>query len=395
MGQLVVLCRLIFMTGALLGLLALHDRLLSSQQSGGEVYSAHVGSMILMSMVVFYGLCKLGQAASSRPRHILDRKPAHYLNVDGGRTEIVQGVPKLTIENIWILVYGLGAVFFIVTYCFLGIEPVCMTCMGIALSVLCMDELVNPRREMHKLYKVVRIGAFLSGTISLVLVFVEHFPDTFKRYVGSANWPAAFTGIGMPFLSQLLMLCVRDQRRYTLGGVLEMCEFGLSFAVIISVCLLYSAEGERRQAFAELSYHYLENETVEWFHNLTIPDADHSMTKWGIFLGLAPLLLAPTIILYVACVVDGTAVDSLLCISLVVSIEYSTKTQPTVIHIYASVCALMGMLLRVCSEYMPQPLASFTQQDGLHLTNQAIQKARETALHQSETESLADTTIRV
>jgi len=377
------------MTGALLGLLALHDRLLTRPRAGGEFYSTHVGSLVLISTLGFYALGKLGQIAFVRPRHVLDRRPSQYLGVDGGRTEIVMGLPKLTIENIWILVYGLGACFFVITYCMLGIEPVCLNCMGISLGALCLDELVFPRRELNRIYKAVRVAAFLAGITSLVLVFVDHFQYILDRYLSSSDWPAAITGLGMPFLSQLLMLCMRDYRKYTVGGVLEMCEFGFPFAVIISVCLLSSAEGERRQTSAEFMYSSLVNETMEWYHNLTVPEADHSVTKWGIFLGLAPLLLAPSVVLYVACALDGTAVDSLLCISLVVSIEYSTSAAPTVIHIYACLCSLVGMLLRVCSEYSPRDLPAFTQQDEMQLTSKAIRKPREAQFNEAETECLA------
>lgn len=395
MGQLVVLCRLVFMTGALLGLLALHDRLLGPPRSDAEFYSAHVGSLVLLSTLGFYALCKLGQLAFVRPRHILDSRGSQYLHMEGGRTEIVMGLPKLTIENIWILVYGLGATFFVVAYCFLGIEPVCMNCMGIGLAGLCLDELISPRHEMNRVYKVVRMAALLAGITSLILTFAEHFPYLMQHYIGSSNWPAAIAGVGMPFLSQFLMLCVRDYRKYTVGGVLEMCEFGFPFAVIISVCMLSTAEGERRQTSAEISYNALVNETMEWYLNLTVPEADHSVTRWGIFLGLAPLLLAPNVILYVACVLDGTAIDSLLCIGMAVSIEYCTRAEPTVIHIYASLCSLAGMILRVCSEYTPHQLPPFTQQDKTHLTERVIRKGHGPSCNDSETESLAAETGQV
>ena len=56
---------------------------------------------------------------------------------------------RLTIHNVWVLVYGLGFVFFITGYCFLGLQPVCLTFIGLAVGVLSVDELLCPRRELH------------------------------------------------------------------------------------------------------------------------------------------------------------------------------------------------------------------------------------------------------
>ena len=372
--QLMTFFRLLFMTGALMGLVAVHDNLLGSRPGATDLTAAYLCSLVYLSVLVYYILGKLGMLAAMGPARVA--RPSPYHNMDG-KTEIVMGTPKLTIENVWILVYGLGGIFFVVSYTFLGVEPVCLTCMGLGLGVLCADELVSPRREMNKLYTVVRTGAFLCGTISVCLIFVDTFRSMAARFFTTSNWIAAAACVGLPFIAQFLMLCVRDYRTYTVGGVLEMGEFGLPFAVILSLCVLWTAEGQRQQASAEPSYAVFLNETVQWYHNLTHQGNDENTTRWIIYLALAPLLLVPSLVLYLACILEGFAIDPLLCVSLALSLEYGTRVGPTVLNIYATLCALVGMLLRILGEYELKERPIFTgQQESTALPSVVFRKKR-------------------
>lgn len=351
MGHWMALARIMFMTGALMALLALHDTLIGGGPSGFN--SAFLGSLVLICTLGYYVLAKIAQAAVGRPaRAGQARRSGVYMDMQENKTAIVTGVPKLTIENVWILVYGLGAIVFVMSYTWLGVEPVSLTCMGVAMGVLCMDELVNPKREMAPVHVAIRIGAMLSGLIALCLVFIESFNYMVQRFMGSGDWPAAVGGVGLPFLSQFLMLCVRDFRKYTVGGVIEICEFGLPFAVILSSCLLWTAETERRQEGGlEASYTLLFNETVEWYRNLTLAEKGQDpVASWGAYLCVAPLLLAPSLVIYVACVLDGCAVDPLLSVSLAASVQYTIRAGPSVFNIYALLCSSAGVLLRMGSE---------------------------------------------
>jgi hypothetical protein len=351
MGQWMVLARILFTAGSLLSMVAMHDTLLG--RAVGQLNSAYLGSLVVICTLGYYVLGKIGQAAAGNPlqgRHGT-RSPAVYMDMQQqGKTAIVTGVPKLTIENVWILVYGLGAVVFIMSYTCLGVQPISLTCMGVGMGVLGADELIHPRREMLAVHAAVRIGALLSGLTALCLVFVESFGEMIVRFLSSGNWPAAVGGIGLPFLSQFGMLCVRDYRRYTVGGVIEMCEFGLPFAVILSCCLLWTAEASRRQAGEEASYALLYNETMSWYRNLTVDRAQDPVASWAVYLSLVPLLLAPTLVLYVACILEGCAVDPLLGVSLAVAIQYTIWAGPSVLNIYALLCSCVGVVLRTCSE---------------------------------------------
>lgn len=368
-----VLARIAFMAGALLSLVALHDGLLG--RATGGFHSAYVGSLVLMCTLGYYVLAKIGQAALGPPRRRGGRTGVYMDMQQQNKTAIVTGVPKLTIENVWILVYGLGAVVFVMAYTCLGVEPVSLTCMGVGMGLLCMDELIHPRREMLAVYVAVRIGALLSGLIGLCLVFVESFGEMVSRFLSTSDWPAAIGGIGLPFLSQFLMLCVRDYRKYTVGGVIEMCEFGLPFAVILGGCLLWTAEAERRHG-QEASYELLLNETMEWYRNLTRDSAQDPVAGWAAYLSLVPFLLAPVIVLYVACVLDGCAVDPLLAVSLAASVQCTVRKGASVINIYALLCSCAGVVVRVGSELNLGKGQAFNgQEDSRQIPSRVLRQA--------------------
>ena len=357
-----VLARIVFMAGSLLSLVALHDGLLG--RATGGFNSAYVGSLVLMCTLGYYVVAKIGQAALGPQRRTGGRTGVYMDMQQQNKTAIVTGVPKLTIENVWILVYGLGAVVFVMAYTCLGVEPVSLTCMGIGMGLLCMDELVHPKREMLAVYVAVRIGALLSGLTSLCLIFVEGFGEMVSRFLSTSDWPAAIGGVGLPFLSQFLMLCVRDYRKYTVGGVIEMCEFGLPFAVILGGCLLWTAEAERRHGDEGASYELLLNETMEWYRNLTRDSAQDPVAGWAAYLSLVPFLLAPVLVLYVACVLEGCAVDPLLAVSLAAAIQYTVREGPSVLNIYALLCSCVGLLLRVGSELNIKKVDRFNGQEA-------------------------------
>jgi len=376
MGYIMVLARIAFMTGAILAMLAMHDTLLG--RSSEAFTSGYLGSLVLVCTLGYYVLAKIGQATVGAPgRAGRVRRAGVYMDMQDNKTAIVTGVPKLTIENVWILVYGLGAVIFVMAYTLLGIEPVSLTCMGVAMGVLCIDELAHPRREMVAMHVAVRIGATLSGLISLCLVFVDSFGDLVHRFLSSDNWPAAIGGVALPFLSQFIMLCVRDYRKYTVGGVIEMCEFGLPFAVILSCCLLWTAESERRHAGQDATYDLLFNETFQWYQNLTRDRAHDPVASWAVYLCIVPLLLMPSLVLYVACVLDGCAVDPLLAVSMAVSVQYAISAGPSALNIYSIMCSSAGLILRVGSEFRPNGSDAFNaaSKESIQIPNQALRRA--------------------
>ena len=73
-----------------------------------------------------------------------------------------------------------------------------------------------------------------------------------------------------------------------------------------------------------------------------------------LFYGVAPLLLGPTIVCYVSCAMNGTAIDPLLSIGMALCIQKLMRipTDPfSALGIYGMICCVAAQLARVLCEY--------------------------------------------
>jgi hypothetical protein len=284
-------------------------------------------------------------------------------------------MPRLTLYNVWILVYGLGLVLFITGYCFLGLHPVCLACAALGMGVLSVDELVCPRHHLSPWYAGMRCASLFVTLIALVLVSAALFETEMVHYVTTLDLYSLFFGMAFPFGGQFIMIAVRDNRRHTLGTVLEVCEFGFPFATFLGIFHLSVAYGQRFQLHSDSENDYysdaLGNQTSAlyyyWYyqHNLTAADVIRSDQPFLLFYLLGPFFMVPGMICYVSSIVEGTAVDSLLSLTSALCVEHLIMypTGPgSPLGIYGTVFISIAIIIRVMSEYTPsfrQPVYVF------------------------------------
>ena len=260
--------------------------------------------------------------------------------------------PVLTLHNVWILVYGLGIVFFVMGYCMLGLHPVCMACLGVAMGVLCLDELICPRFNVEGSYVLMRYSTLLVAMVSLLLVSTDAVGSVVITYVTTLDLYSIFFGLFFPFVSQLIMVVVRDAKGFSLGNAVQVCEFGFPFAAFLGVFHLSVAYGQRFQMSGsineQLSEHHIRNLTMSSFGTI------HLETPVVLFYGLTPLLIIPCLFMYITCTLEGCAIDPLLSLGLALCIQHlilAPAGTTSVLGIYGTICSVIGCLLRLFSEY--------------------------------------------
>lgn len=374
-----VALRLAGMTGALLGGFGLHQATLSDGRSPTVFETVYSHCVLVMVTLGYYCSCKLFYVActASSRRRIQNPAGPSYVDADSlrlgvrqGNTEIVRGLPRLTIQNVWILVYGLGLVFFVNGYCMLGVQPVCLACAGIAMGILSVDELVCPRRQVSPLYLVIRWTALVTGLISLSLVSANLIGPVILQYAESLDFYALFFGICLPFIAQFIMIAVRDTRHFSLGTVGQVCEFGFPFTAFLGLFHLSVAYGQRFQikADSELdisnAYYYyygsLFNQSLGDYyhfwqaHNLTAQGLIRTDGPFLLFYTLTPLLVVPTLTCYVECVLDGCSIDPMLSLGAALSVQHfilAPRGPMSTLGIYGTVCCVVACGARVLCEY--------------------------------------------
>ena len=350
-GHLRVAARLASMAGALLGIQILYRFTLGGEQPVSVFETVHSHCIVTLVTLVYYCLCKLfvgGCQPSTKGRRVMliPRAPdGSYSDMQGTPTEVVWGVPRLTLHNVWILVYGVGFILFVGGYSLLGLQRACLACFGLAISMLSMDELVCPQRTLSKLYVSARCASLLTAVVGLSLVSGDLFSGLFADFVQALDLYAIVFGLCLPFITQFLMAAVRDSRHYSLGSIFEVCEFGLPFAVFLSVFHLSVAYGQLYQ---------LDAHQPDVWRNNTTAHGIRMDPPYIIFYMLAPVLVAPTLVAYLSCVLEGDAIDPLISIGIALCVHcFAFNHEFSVLGVYGTVCCGIAVAVRLIAEYNP------------------------------------------
>jgi hypothetical protein len=362
------------MTGSLMGIFGLYKATLEKEKTTLSVFDAVYAYCVLIIISLgYYCVGKFLLAACYPQNRYPPRKSgitaAQYLGVHrmmpGGSntTEVVSGVPRLTIQNVWMLVYGLGLVFFVTGYCMIGLHPVCLACGGLAMGVLGIEELACPRVPLSPAYTSLRIATLLTGLVSLTLVSADFIGGEVMLYAKTLDLYSIFFGLCLPFVSQFIMATVRESRHYALGTILEVCEFGFPFTAFLAIFHLGVAYGQRFQLDTEVvvppfDYGALFNQSLDyyyWYHkNQTAQGVLRADGPYILFFGIVPLLAVPSVVCYVACVIEGNAIDPLLSLSLALCVQHLIHSPLSSLGIYGTVCCCAAGLIRILTEYQPQ-----------------------------------------
>jgi hypothetical protein len=332
--------------------------------------TVYLQCILLLVSLGYYLVLKLCSLACA-PR---SRAPVEEARIQIAKEFLTGGgtltVPRLTIWNVWVLVYGLGFVFFITGYCFLGLHPICMAFLGLAIGVLAVDEIACPRASLWPAYVALRALVLGTVVIALVLVSADLFDAAVAAYVTTLDLYSIFFALLLPFCSQFILVVVRDSRRSPLGGVIEICEFGFPFTAFLGIFHLCVAYGQRFQsdvdaqtAFERLVY--ANNQTQQegslfdfryWYHYNATQALIETHGPSLVFYSLTPFLVVPALVCYLTCVLEGCAVDPLIALTFALSVQHlitraSGPTSP--LGIAGMVFSSLSVVLRVVCEFRP------------------------------------------
>jgi hypothetical protein len=358
----IILTRILLMTGSLLLVFFLFRLTLAGEQALTVFQTVYANCIVILVSLLYYCVIKCFYHACYPPkrgrRRVLlvqrDQLSSNYLDLQqvSSTTDVILGVPRLTIQNVWTLVYGVGFILFVSSYCMLSLHPFCLACVGLAMSILAVDELVCPRRVLNKLYISARSSALLTVIVSLVLVTFDLINSVLVSFVATLDLYSIVFGLCLPFASQFLMITVRDNRRYSLGSVVEVCEFGLPFTAFLGVFHLSVAYGQRFQMISD-ERPSSGNQTSALHGPEIVALLVQTNGPFVLFYSLAPLFVGPAVMGYVSCVLDGSAIDPLLSVSLTLCIQYLVLCTTSTLGIYGTVCCLVAIAIRVLADYTP------------------------------------------
>ena len=391
-----VCLRLAGMSGASLGIFGLYQATLGTSDAIPTIFeTVYSHCIIIIVCLHYYCIGKFLHTACFSRKRTLPPRPRDggsvYLDAQGfpeaRQTEMVRGQPRLDIQNVWILVYGLGLVFFVTGYCMLGIHPVCLAFAGMAVGILSADELVCPRGTLSPVYLSLRVSALISAMVSLALVSADLVGQVVVEYITSLDLYSIFFGLCLPFVAQFIMIAVKDTRHYAIGTVIEVCEFGFPFTAFLGLFHLSVAYGQRFQISTDDSSSSLHppfdyaalllNQSFDYASWTQRSTAAQTIIRTDgpflLFYSLTPFMAIPVVVCYIECALEGCAIDPMLSLCLALCVRHLTSgtgSSVSWLGIYGTACCGLAWVIRIASEHQ------FVLGDppGMHVNTQLDQR---------------------
>ena len=373
--HIVVFLRIACLSKLLLGIMFLYKFLLASGVSPTVFDTVYAQCIVILVSLVYYCAGKFILAACYPLKPRVRRVSLVPRDAEGNyvdmqlttATEVIRGSPRLNIQNVWVFVYGVGFVLFISGYCVLGLHPLCPASFGCGMGVLALDELVCPRNHLSKLYVSMRVAVLMTCTVSFFLVCIDLFQSEFSEFAKTLDLYALIFGLCLPLLSHFLMIAVRDSRRFSLGSVVELCEFGLPFAVFLGVFHLCVAYGQRYELGKQSSVGAYEVFLNQSWSRVTFSAQVRTDGPFVLFYCFAPLLVCPFVVGYVSCVLEGNGIDPMLAMALSLCVHFLLERSASTVGVYGVVCCLVAIMGRIMGEFSPNlrphPLSEPSQLD--------------------------------
>lgn len=248
-------------------------------------------SVTVAGIFLYYILCTSVCMCLPRRFRVRRNPVSHgdYRDTSMDTADLIGGAPRLTMNNIWVMVYGLGAFLFIFCAVFAGGQPVTMYSFTLGLILACFQELASSNWHAdpvrHGVYTVITL--FVS--ISVLLVLIDS-----GESIASKDVTIVAGGVIIPILSPVVLFGIKYKPVYSLGSVAEMCEFALPFMCIVAgVISLVDGPYEIR------------------IEQTTITAAI-----------LAPLLMVPAMFVLISAALENRILDPLIVVALILSVKH-------------------------------------------------------------------------
>ena len=292
--------------------------------------TVHLSSLTVIVTLVYYAIAEAFRRLSPRAWG-LRRREEDYERLDTGAPvepatpanapliEPDQPAPppvRLTIHDLWRLVYGLGFVFFVTLYSLSGQQASCLYFFGLGLVCVCIDDALEPWRAGEaraRTLELVSLGLAFSGLMLLARGTVAH--GLFGLDPLSPTLFGGMCGVVLPFLAPLLMLSVKNQERLRTADMFELSEFAMPFMFILAAGFLFMDSA--------------------WEHGVKVIPGD-ILT----ILFVSPILATSLLVIITTAVLRCHSVDPLLGVGLLAAARASLD-----LGIYDPHCAAGGALV--------------------------------------------------
>lgn len=159
-----------------------------------------------------------------------------YSNLTKGETDIVAGRPRLLMQDVWVLVYGVGLCFYVIAYVSTCMDLLSMQFFAYGLLMVIVQEIATTGMSFCAPENVLYAMSAGICTIGMVVKGLQDDYLHFTAPVKEQNLLIIMYGVCLPYTLFIFMLGVKGNKKYMIGNMYDLCEFGFPFAIILSVC---------------------------------------------------------------------------------------------------------------------------------------------------------------
>lgn len=205
----------------------------------------------------------------------------------------------------------------------------CYYFLSLGLGALCVDEAID-------LYPDTRAFLAYAGTAGLASLSVLCTLLDQGIAIDDGSAFSVLWGMLLPALSPMLFFAIKSNRHHTMGGTLELCEFGVPFASIVG--LLYITVMDY-QSVQELS-------AQAQALNVTLGETSGDLLLTGL---VSPWLAVPCVVFFTGAVLQGRSADPLLAIATVLAGMHFLERLDSNLAVGGLLLAFKGIVLRLWS----------------------------------------------
>ena len=291
----------------------------ADERSSPLVDSVILASYAVLTMAVVLALqgCLCGRKAKS-PRH-----------------------PRLSIENVLVFVYGLGLIIFVTVYCVLGVSGDASAAFYVQLTVIALEEMFIRTKDATLRRSVLFFSALLAGFSNICSALTTSGAGESVVALMEQRWFLVVFGAVMPCAVPWVFFSVRGKRFYNPVTIYDFLNFGMPFAVIVSVMCLLSIDLVLHQVPIPVSM----NQTNATGQESRLVSAADVATP------LLCLNMLPTVFLAVQSILLYSTVDFLTVSAVVASFKALGDRQPSTLVILGFVASSVAFSARIYACY--------------------------------------------
>ena len=326
----VLLLRILPMACFTVSLASLHRAAFPSESSMRETVYHSSFNVVLLLNIFCFGACMRRCAPKSWGLQSRQTASTPYATLEHGQAPADEFYerPRLLMRDVYTFVYGLGFMYYVVAYVLTYTNLAATQVLIVVIYLANIHELDMFGKKFFTPMNMLRL---LCTTLVLTGVLLRGCDNGYQHMIDTIN-AKHFFGLVFCILSPLMVgLAVFDikrNKRYTVGDVYEICEFGVPFACICAVgdIVLYTIYTSAPVAMWKVD-----------FGNLFL------------VLTIAPVILFIVIILFMQSLMHEYLIDTLLAISLA-STSYAMMLTSPVVQTFDAVCLCLccaGLVIRM------------------------------------------------